>query len=103
MNPLNPDGESNCWLSCITMTPDCGVTYDMIMDALEAENIEARPIWKPMHLQPVYADADFITMEENGSVGEKIFNNGICLPSDIKNTEEDMQLIIGIIRRLFGE
>lgn len=103
MNPLNPDGESNCWLSCITMAPDCGVTYDMIMDALEAENIEARPIWKPMHLQPVYADADFITMEENGSVGEKIFNNGICLPSDIKNTEEDMQLIIGIIRRLFGE
>ena len=103
MNPLNPDGESNCWLSCITMDPACGVNYDMIMDALEAENIEARPIWKPMHLQPVYADADFITMKSEGSVGEKIFNNGICLPSDIKNTEEDMQLIIGIIRGLFGK
>jgi len=103
MNPLNPDGEANCWLSCITIDPKSGVNYDMIMDALEEENIESRPIWKPMHLQPVYADADFITMEPEGSVGEKIFNSGICLPSDIKNTEEDMQLIIGIIRGLFGK
>lgn len=77
------------------------MTPNMAMDALEAENIESRPIWKPMHLQPVFADADFITLQENGSVGERIFEKGFCLPSDIKNTPEDMELIINTIRNLF--
>lgn len=101
MNPLNPDGDSNCWLSCVTIEKGCPVTYEQIMDALEAENIESRPIWKPMHLQPVFADCDFVTVNETGSVSEDIFNRGLCLPSDIKNTEEDMELIIGTIRKLF--
>lgn len=101
MNPLNPDGDSNCWLSCVTIEKGCPVTYEQIMDALEAENVESRPIWKPMHLQPVFADCDFVTVNETGSVSEDIFNRGLCLPSDIKNTEEDMELIIGIIRKLF--
>lgn len=101
MNPLNPDGDSNCWLSCVTIEKGCPVTYEQIMDALGAENIESRPIWKPMHLQPVFADCDFVTVNETGSVSEDIFNRGLCLPSDIKNTEEDMELIIGIIRKLF--
>ena len=99
MNPLNPDGSDNNWLSCITLK-------------------ESRPIWKPMHLQPVYADCDFFTKDglctadkdcnigvwENDapdSVGADIFNRGLCLPSDIKNTAEDMDRIIGIIRGLF--
>ena len=68
---------------------------------MEKENIESRPIWKPMHLQPVFSEYDFITTEESGSVGEDIFNRGVCLPSDIKNTEEDMDKIIKIIRNLF--
>jgi dTDP-4-amino-4,6-dideoxygalactose transaminase len=72
-----------------------------IMIALEKENIESRPIWKPMHLQPVYAENDFITTEDCGSVGEDIFNRGVCLPSDIKMTEEEIQKVIGIIRSLF--
>ena len=101
MNPLNPDGDANNWLSCMTIAPESGVTPNMAMDALEAENIESRPIWKPMHLQPVFADADFITLQENGSVGERIFEKGFCLPSDIKNTPEDMELIITTIRNLF--
>lgn len=101
MNPLNPDGDANNWLSCMTIAPESGVTPNMAMDALEAENIESRPIWKPMHLQPVFADADFITLQENGSVGERIFDKGFCLPSDIKNTPEDMELIINTIRNLF--
>ena len=101
MNPLNPDGDANNWLSCMTIAPESGVTPNMAMDALEAENIESRPIWKPMHLQPVFADADFITLQENGSVGEHIFEKGFCLPSDIKNTPEDMELIINTIRNLF--
>ena len=116
MNPLNPDGDANCWLSCVTIEEGCSVTPDMIMDALEERNIESRPVWKPMHLQPVFVDCDFVTDKECKSdmgedvkeayiesVSEDIFNRGLCLPSDIKNTEDDMQLIIGIIRGLFGK
>ena len=101
MNPLNPEGDANCWLSCMTVSPGSDVTPDQIMDALAAENIESRPIWKPMHLQPVFAKEDFITLKEQGSVAEDIFNRGLCLPSDIKNTEEDMDEIITIVRRCF--
>lgn len=102
MNPLNPEGDANCWLSCMTIAEGSKVTKDMVLDALEKENIEARPIWKPMHLQPVFADCDFITLYEGGkSLSEDIFDRGLCLPSDIKNTDEDMEQIIRIIRELF--
>lgn len=102
MNPLNPDGDANCWLSCITIADGCEITPDMIMDALEAENIESRPIWKPMHLQPVFEEYDFVPHNEDGSsVGADVFGRGMCLPSDIKNTAEDMELIIRIVRGLF--
>ena len=103
MNPMNPNGDSNCWLSCMTLAEGCKVTPNEIMDALEAQNMESRPIWKPMHLQPVFEKYDFITAVEGAmSVGEDIFNRGLCLPSDIKNTEEDMVNIISIVRRCFG-
>ena len=103
MNPLNPDGDSNCWLSCMTLEEGCKVTPNQIMDALEAENMESRPIWKPMHLQPVFEGYDFITaVDGDVSVGEDIFNRGLCLPSDIKNTPEDMENIINIVRSCFG-
>lgn len=102
MNPMNPDGEANNWLSCMTLALWCKVTPNQIMDALQEANIESRPIWKPMHLQPVFEKYDFLNHHEEGiSVGEDIFNRGLCLPSDIKNTEEDMELIIGIVRSLF--
>ena len=118
MNPMNPDGEANCWLSCMTLTKGCKVSPNQIMEALAADNIESRPIWKPMHLQPVYADCDFFTKDglytgekdcsvgvgdivDPDSVGADIFNRGMCLPSDIKNTSEDMEKIIGIVRSFF--
>jgi dTDP-4-amino-4,6-dideoxygalactose transaminase len=104
MNPMNPEGDANNWLSCMLLEEGCNVTPDQIMDALEAENIESRPIWKPMHLQPVFSQYDFIQVEEGSvSVGEDIFNRGLCLPSDIKNTPEDMEQIIAIIRNCFGK
>ena len=79
-----------------------GVTPDMVMDALAEENIESRPIWKPMHLQPVFEKYDFITADgTNNSIAADIFNRGLCLPSDIKNTEDDMKLIISTVRRCF--
>lgn len=106
MNPMNSDGEANNWLSCMTLNQDCissGITPLRIMEKLEKENIETRPIWKPMNLQPVYGKNDFIQVENvNGvSVGEDIFNRGICLPSDVKNTDEDMERIVKLIRELF--
>ena len=106
MNPLNPDGEANNWLSCLTVSEEQmkeGVTPERIAEALEKENIESRPIWKPMNLQPVYRENDFIQVESchGVSVGEDVFNRGICLPSDIKNTKEDMERIIEIVRGCF--
>lgn len=101
MNPLNPDGDANYWLSCITLNPECNVTPNQIMDALAEYNIESRPIWKPMHLQPVFEECEFFSDCETGSVSEDIFNRGVCLPSDIKNTPEDMEKIIAIVKALF--
>jgi dTDP-4-amino-4,6-dideoxygalactose transaminase len=74
------------------------------MLALEKESIESRPIWKPMHLQPVFENCNFVTANcISSSISADIFNRGICLPSDIKNTKEDMDRIIGIILKLFGK
>ena len=101
MNPLNVDGDANCWLSCMTIAEGCGVTPDKVLDVLEQENIEGRPVWKPMHLQPVFAEYDFITVQRQGSVAGDIFERGLCLPSDVKNTEEDMERIIRLVRGVF--
>lgn len=103
MNPYLENTEPNFWLSCITIDEDCKVAPIDVMLALEKENIETRPIWKPMNLQPVFAENGFVQTAEGMSVGERIFNSGLCLPSDIKNTEEDMNRIISIIRGLFGK
>lgn len=103
MNPMNPDGEANNWLSGMAIAADSGVTPDMVMDVLERElNAESRPIWKPMHLQPVFAEYDaFFHYGDGRSVCEDIFARGLCLPSDIKNTEEEMEAIIRTVKGLF--
>ena len=96
--PLHENERANCWLSVIQLAPDCKVRpLDMIM-ALEKEDIETRPVWKPMHMQPVFADCDYI---DNGKVGESLFENGVCLPSDTKMTDEDLKRICTIIRGLW--
>ena len=99
LNPLNADGEANYWLSCITIDSGSSVKPDQIMDALEKENIECRPIWKPMHQQPVFAEYDYFL--HDADVSADIFARGLCLPSDIKNTDEDMAKIITIVRGFF--
>ena len=96
--PLHENERANCWLSVIQLAPDCKVRpLDMIV-ALEKEDIETRPEWKPMHMQPVFADCDYI---DNGKVGESLFENGVCLPSDTKMTDEDLKRICTIIRGLW--
>lgn len=99
MNPYLDQTEPNFWLSCITIDKDCRVTPEDIRLALEKENIESRPIWKPMHLQPVFSGHDFISAE--GDVGGDIFERGLCLPSDIKMTQAQQGRVIELIRGLF--
>lgn len=101
MNPYLECSVPNFWLSCFTINPDAmaTVTPEKIRLALEAENIESRPIWKPMHMQPVYENNDFITLGDN--VGEDIFERGLCLPSDIKMTGEQQNEVIEIIKGMF--
>lgn len=102
MMPECKYGKSNHWLSCITLKTEGKVKPLDIILALEKENIESRPIWKPMHMQPYYKEYKFFSHNEDGiSVAEDIFNRGLCLPSDSKNTKEDMDRVISIIKGLF--
>ncbi len=103
MNPMNKNADANNWLSCITIDPKSKVSPNDVIDLLSEQNIESRPIWKPMQLQPVYAHCDFIQENAEYSVSADIFNNGLCLPSDIKNTSDDMNRVIEIVRGCFGK
>lgn len=102
MMPITDFGQPNYWLSVITLKEESKVKPIDMMLALEKENIESRPVWKPMHLQPFFGQCDFYNHQEQGiSVSEDIFNRGICLPSDTKMTVEDINTIINIIKSLF--
>lgn len=110
--PVGADAGCNCWLTAVQLADDCKVKPLEIMKALEADNVESRPIWKPMHLQPVFRGCDFIseigeleiTDEEMGadnSVAGTIFRRGVCLPSDTKMTKEDMERVCDVIKKLW--
>lgn len=101
MMPVCGECKPNFWLSCITVKKKSKVKPLDIILALEKENIESRPIWKPMHLQPVFKEYDFFTTMERGSVSEDIFNRGLCLPSDTKMTAEEQERVIQIVKGLF--
>ena len=134
MNPFDEkNSRPNFWLSCLIIDEDamCRQVRDdhkalyvhekgkscpsEILDTLASYNIEGRPIWKPMHAQPIYRNNAFITAKGNGrgqsnayidegkvfDVGMDIFNRGLCLPSDIKMTETEQDIVIDIIRNCF--
>ncbi|WP_118973722.1 DegT/DnrJ/EryC1/StrS family aminotransferase [Taibaiella koreensis] len=91
-----PEGYiSNRWLSTILVDPSRtgGVTRETLRLALEQDNIESRPLWKPMHLQPVFAHAPYY----GSPVSEKLFDNGLCLPSGSNMTEPDIERVIAIV------
>ncbi len=94
-------GEPNYWLSAATIKEESKVTPLDIMLALEEENIESRPVWKPMHMQPFFKDHKFFSSLNTGSIAEALFNRGICLPSDTKMSKQDIDLIIQIIKSLY--
>ena len=133
MNPFDPNKtEPNFWLSCLlinedAMAPQVRGEQDYlyksvsgksspheILDTMAAFNAEGRPIWKPMHMQPIYRTNPFVTVEGNGrgrtnayingsgiDVGADIFRRGLCLPSDNKMTPEQQNVIMDIIHRCF--
>lgn len=133
MNPYDArNSEPNFWLSCMLINPEamCRQVRDEqealyitepgkscpteILEVLASHNAEGRPIWKPMHMQPIYRMNPFVTAEGNGrgrtnayikgsgvDVGADIFERGLCLPSDNKMTAEQQNMIIGIIHRCF--
>ncbi|WP_404450517.1 DegT/DnrJ/EryC1/StrS family aminotransferase [Sutcliffiella horikoshii] len=95
--PSNEWDVPNYWLSSITLSGK--VRPIDIFEALEAENIESRPVWKPMHMQPFFEKNDFI----GESVSEKLFENGVCLPSDTKMTDDDLERVVKTIKGLWLE
>lgn len=139
MNPLNSDGVSNYWLSCLIIDPDAmckqvrGENEALyigehgkscpteILDTLAKYNAEGRPIWKPMHMQPIYRMNGFVTREGDGrcktnayiaggivgkdgkplDMGMDIFERGLCLPSDNKMTVEEQDRVVEIVRACF--
>jgi dTDP-4-amino-4,6-dideoxygalactose transaminase len=94
-----PRAFANRWLTCILVDPTLtgGITREDIRIALEKENIECRPLWKPMHLQPVFEDAPFY----GDGTSEKLFENGLCLPSGSNLTQEDLDRVFEAIKRIF--
>ena len=93
--PEHPAGRSTRWLTCTTIDPaSFGASRDELLRALEAENIESRPVWKPMHLQPVFSGCRV----RGGTVSEDLFHRGLCLPSGSSLTQTDRQRIANVIR-----
>lgn len=103
MMPISSENQPNYWLSCMTIKENNKLKPLDILLALEKDNIESRPIWKPMHLQPYFEKYDFITDDENKViVSEDIFNRGLCLPSDTKMSMGEQQRVIDIIKGLWS-
>jgi dTDP-4-amino-4,6-dideoxygalactose transaminase len=99
--PVAKYGEPNYWLTVITLNENSIVNPMNIIDILKKENIEARTVWKPMQLQPVFIKYRFFSLLECSSVCEDIFNRGVCLPSDTKMTDEQLEKVVAIINNLF--
>ena len=98
-NPI-PDGfTSNHWLTCFTVNPGLGVRPEAIQEALEAHDIESRPLWKPMHLQPVFSDCESVL---NG-VSDDLFASGLCLPSGSQMTDSDVERVASLVRSQFRQ
>ncbi|MCZ6595856.1 MAG: DegT/DnrJ/EryC1/StrS family aminotransferase [Bacteroidetes bacterium] len=91
----NSDYYSNHWLSCITIDDKAGFSPKALRLAMAGDNIECRPLWKPMHLQPVFATAPYY----GANISEKLFENGLCLPSGSNLSTEDKQRISDVIQK----
>jgi pyridoxal phosphate-dependent aminotransferase EpsN len=87
-------GRATRWLTCLTINPEAfGATREQVRLALAEQQIETRPVWKPLHMQPVFADCECI----GGEIAEDLFTHGLCLPSGSNLTEDDLQRVIEAI------
>jgi dTDP-4-amino-4,6-dideoxygalactose transaminase len=90
-------GVSNCWLTCITIDPEkFGASNEDLRIALEAQNIESRPTWKPMHQQPIFAGCRV----HGGAVTDELFANGLCLPSGTAMSDTDLRRVVEVIFKI---
>jgi pyridoxal phosphate-dependent aminotransferase EpsN len=97
--PEAPGCHSTFWLTALTIDPEsAGIDRDIVRLALEAQDIEARPVWKPMHLQPYYAGFEAV----GGSVSARLFELGLCLPSGSNLSDTERDRVIEIVRAVFG-
>lgn len=95
--PEAPWGRHTRWLTCLTVDSDAfGASRDDLRLALEAHNIEARPVWKPMHLQPAYREFEVV----GGAVSAELFRTGLCLPSGSAMTDGDVARVVGVFQEL---
>ena len=119
LNPHTVDSEPNYWLSCILINKEAmcrqertakDVAFETepgkscpteIYETLKALNVESRPIWKPLHMQPVYKDCPAVSVDDSFSVCEDIFERGLCLPSDNKMQADVQEKVISVIRKCF--
>lgn len=93
-------GRSTRWLTCMTVDPDLfGCDREHIRLTLAEHQIESRPVWKPLHLQPVFADAEYI----GGGISQDLFQKGLCLPSGSNLTPEDLNRVIDVIRNIYDK
>lgn len=111
--PMMENTYSNCWLTTIQLEDSCRVKPLDIMKALEEDDVESRPVWKPMHLQPVFSECDFITEAEelhivdeemgaDNSISGMLFKRGVCMPSDTKMTDDDLKRVCEVVRELWS-
>jgi dTDP-4-amino-4,6-dideoxygalactose transaminase len=119
MNPYEDVSEPNYWLSCLLIDKKAMCSQHRsateadyadrpgkscpteILEKLAAVNAEGRPIWKPMHAQPIFAENAFVARKDGMDVGMDLFTRGLCLPSDIKMTPEQQDAVIAVIRSCF--
>ena len=96
----NADYSANYWLSAILISPDAthGITMEELRSAFEKENIESRPLWKPMHMQPIFADYPYYGRK----VAQTLFENGLCLPSGSNLTNKDRARIAAVVYQVFN-
>jgi len=96
--PELEETKANRWLTALTIDPEVsGVSRHEIIERLDEDNIEARPVWKPMHLQPLFNGVAYYPHEKGKSVSDELFEYGLCLPSGSNMTTEQQELVIAII------
>lgn len=100
MQPKLENAEPNRWLSSLLLDENCGVTPTQMLARLNDENIEGRHLWKPMNMQPVFADCAFVSVSDT-PVCDDLFARGVCLPSDTKMGMEDVDRVCQVIRGMF--